>query len=275
MRWWRQWLARTRAVWKLPALEGSLVRVTGGRSRDGIVSKLAPRWSSYEIGQTVRRVRRHDVTLELDLSELVEWYAYWGFRDPSLDAALALCTRGMTVLDVGAHVGIFTLAFARMVGPEGEVHAVEPDATNYRKLLRHLELNPDITWVTVHHTAVSDRRRILQLETPNPHNRTPRVAAEGVTVQAIPLDDLGIEPNLIKMDIEGHEPYALAGARRTLARRPLLFLEVGDKPLAYAGSSTEQILEQLRRYGYRVTDRRTARAPVIPIGLTDVICRPA
>jgi FkbM family methyltransferase len=271
---WRRRLARLRSIWKAWPLEAVLVRATHGRSRDGLISKLVPRWTSYEIGRVVRRVRRHGVTLELDLSELVEWYAYWGFRDPSLEAALGLCREEMTVLDVGAHVGIFTLAFARAVGPAGWVHAVEPDATNHRKLLRHLELNPDITWVSVHNVAVSDRPRTLQLETPNPHNRTPRAAAAGVSVPAIAIDELRLEPDLIKLDIEGHEPYALAGATRTLARRPTLFIEIGDRPLAFAGSSTERMLDQLRGYGYRIADRRTGREPVIPVGLTDVICTP-
>lgn len=256
-------------------LERLLLRLTYGRSPDGFVSRLPPRWTSYEIGHTIRRVRRYGVNFELDLSEMVEWYTYWGFRDPSIDAALGLCSEGMTVVDVGAHVGVFTFAFARVVGPSGVVHAVEPDATNYAKLLRHLELNPEITWVRPHNVAVSDRREVLHLSNWNPHNRSPGVAASGVSVQAILLDDLGVAPDLIKMDIEGYEPRALGGASRTLAGRPLVFVEVSDPYLAQAGSSTEEVLNLLRSLGYRLIDRRTGREPVAPVGLTDVIAGPA
>ena len=266
--------ASARRIWKLPLLERGLVRLTAGRDPDGVIAKLPPRWTSYELGREVRRVRRYGANFELDLGEMVEWYAYWGFRDASLEAGLSLCRPGMSVLDVGAHVGLFTLAFARLVGPSGHVHAVEPDQANYARLLRNLERNPEITWVTPHNVAVSDRRRTLHLETPNPHNRAPRAAAEGVSVEAITLDDLGVSPDLVKMDIEGHEPQALAGASSTLAGHPSLLVEVGDHPLAFAGSSTRELLEQLRGYGYHLTDRRTGREPQVPIGLTDVICRP-
>jgi tRNA G37 N-methylase Trm5 len=48
---------------------------------------------------------------------------------------------GDVVVDIGAHVGYFTLIAARSVGPEGRVYAFEPDPENYALLVRNIELN--------------------------------------------------------------------------------------------------------------------------------------
>lgn len=265
-------LAAGRSVWKLPPLEQLLLRLTRNRPYEGFVSKLPPLWTSYRPGHAIRRVRRGGVHLELDLSQLAEWYAYWGFQEPSLDSALALCQPGMTVIDVGAHIGLFTLRFARIVGPEGHLHAIEPDRTNYARLRRHLDLNPDITWISTHNVGVSDSPGTIRIETLTEHNRSPRVSDTGDEVQAVPLDSLSIKPDLIKMDIEGYEPRALAGATETLADRPAMFVEVSHDLLLSQGSSAQELLDLLTGLGYRLVDQQTGRPPAMLLVHTDVIC---
>ena len=48
---------------------------------------------------------------------------------------------GMTAIDVGAHVGYYTLLFSRLVGEAGEVFAFEPEADNFEMLQRNIALN--------------------------------------------------------------------------------------------------------------------------------------
>src|ERR1035441_6724268 len=74
----------------------------------------------------------------------------WGFVDsvlhdqyePETKALLGSLIRpGMTVFDIGAHVGHYTLLAARIVGPTGRVYAFEPEPENFALLKRNVELN--------------------------------------------------------------------------------------------------------------------------------------
>jgi len=59
--------------------------------------------------------------------------------------------RGMVCWDIGAHVGFYTLLFAQLAGPEGEVYAFEPAADNLTFLLYHVAMNgfPNVEIVPV------------------------------------------------------------------------------------------------------------------------------
>src|SRR5437879_1660441 len=97
-----------RSVWKIPALERALVRRTNRHPYSGLVSKLPPLARDYRRG-TRRVAVRYGLRLDLDLSDLGNWYAYWGFTAPSHDALVRLCRPGATVVDVGANFGITAL----------------------------------------------------------------------------------------------------------------------------------------------------------------------
>ena len=63
---------------------------------------------------------------------------------------------GLTVIDIGAHVGLHTLMFSRRVGPTGRVLAIEPSPANARLLRSHIVWN-DCRNVEVIEAAVGDR----------------------------------------------------------------------------------------------------------------------
>jgi hypothetical protein len=111
-------------------------------------------------------------------------------------------------------------------------------------------LNPDIACLTLHHVAISDTQEQLLIDSPIPHNRSPRISSTGTSVTAVALDELGIEPDLVKIDIEGYETKALAGAGKTLAKRPVIFIETCDLLRREAGSSADELLGVLDARGY-------------------------
>lgn len=158
---------------------------------------------------------------------------------------------GMEVWDVGANVGLYTLAAARAVGPRGGVAAFEPMEANLAFLRRHLELN-DLGRVRVVDKAVSDRHGTLRMaegDSPSEFHADPEGSFE---VEAIPLDAWARDtaapaPSVIKIDVEGAEGAVLRGAEETLATaRPVLFLALhGDE-------ARRECREVLDRRGYRV-----------------------
>jgi FkbM family methyltransferase len=128
---------------------------------------------------------------------------------------------GMTVFDVGANVGYFTLLFSRAVGPQGHVYAFEPNPDNLARLHSHLALNA-CTNVTVIAAAASDRDGEAGFDGDGCEGHLSNTGV--LAVRTIRLDDFPT-PDLIKMDIEGGEALAVPGAQRILSeRRTIWFL---------------------------------------------------
>jgi FkbM family methyltransferase len=135
---------------------------------------------------------------------------------------------GDTVLDVGAHVGYYTLLSSVLVGPGGSVWAFEPNPQNAGFLRRHAQVNGCAN-VRVTEAAVSDEAGRARFDF-GTGSGTGRLAGGGaLEVATVRLDDFvrehGIAPAAVKIDVEGGELRVLEGARDTLAaHRPVLFL---------------------------------------------------
>lgn len=152
-------------------------------------------------------------------------HGFWlGHYEPKHQALLSHLVRdGMTVFDIGANVGFYTLAFARLVGRQGEVWAFEPDCRNVSYLLAHIDLN-GLDNVKVVQAAVGLRNDML------PFVRGPNFSVGKIGklsayfVPQVALDDLwssgkiGI-PHVMKIDVEGAEHAVLEGARGILMQR--------------------------------------------------------
>jgi FkbM family methyltransferase len=162
--------------------------------------------------------------------------------DGASDASVARPFReflkpGMVALDCGAHIGEYTLLFARLVGAAGEVHAFEPDPRIFPYLERNVSQN-GLANVRVQNVAVSDHvgREAYAVQ---PDGTTSSLArwAEVVTggtveVETTTLDDYARtnampRVDAVKIDVEGAEASVLAGAAGLLehSRPGLVFVE--------------------------------------------------
>ncbi len=139
---------------------------------------------------------------------------------------------GAVMLDIGANVGILSLIGARRVGPSGRVVAVEPLDKNVQ-LLCQSACHNGLANVEVWPVAASDRSRLVAMSThestSNAEVSLTRRGDEALLAQAVPLDPwlaaFG-RLDLVKIDVEGHEPLALAGMLGALRRfRPTLVSE--------------------------------------------------
>ena len=136
---------------------------------------------------------------------------------------------GMTVFDIGANAGFYTLAFSRLVGKQGHVWAFEPLAGKVEQLRQHIRLNR-ISNVGVIQAAVGDGPGMASLHVEEDGSMGSVVASGAYKVPLVSLDDLLADgvvpaPDVIKMDIEGSEAAALDGARMLLTKgRPTIFL---------------------------------------------------
>jgi FkbM family methyltransferase len=143
---------------------------------------------------------------------------------------------GDVVVDVGANVGVIALLAASLVQEEGQVVAVEPNPDNVQLLYRGIVLN-GYQNITVLPFAASGKRAIFSLTggTSNTHIIGANATHDGHLAQSIVLDEAlsGLSRlDFVKMDIEGHEPLALEGARALLKRhKPTLLIEFNPRCL--------------------------------------------
>jgi FkbM family methyltransferase len=155
---------------------------------------------------------------------------------------------GATVVDVGAHVGYYTLLAAELVGPRGRVFAFEPNPRNCAFLRSHVAAN-GLANVTVEESAVSDRSGMARFDF-GTGTGTGRLAHSGtLEVGTVALDEYcaahRIVPDAIKIDVEGAELDVLRGAEATIAARPpVLFLSTHGTHIHLA------CMEWLRERGY-------------------------
>ncbi len=193
----------------------------------------------------------------------------WGptrYERQYVRALRSMIRPGDTVYDVGANIGFYTLLFSRWVGSAGQVIAFEPDPDNVNLLETNLAEN-GCDNVRVFPLALGEQRGMREFSRDLVTGCTGRLGASltygemtlgdrrvhlsRVLVESIDrLVDGGLsKPFLIKLDIEGGEYHALAGARRTIEEyRPVIVSELTDP---------EQVLTYLRHCGYAIEDLDT------------------
>lgn len=163
---------------------------------------------------------------------------------------------GTVALDVGANVGSYSVLLGQWVGAGGRVYAFEPAPDVFEGLARHIALNHVQNVVCPVAAAVGDRDGVARL-TISPTAGESRLAApsdscaeEGVAVVSIDrfCARERIEPDFIKIDVEGWELAALRGARETIGRRRdslALFVEMHPSVWPLIGVSKDQVLAEL------------------------------
>lgn len=166
---------------------------------------------------------------------------------------------GDQVIDVGAHIGTFTVAFGRTVGSGGRVLAIEPGAEPFALLEENIQRNGVAGWARASHALVTDRAgRFRAVETPDHTSATHYLEdADAPPIPCLALDALAadLRPDrplrLIKIDVEGMELSVLHSARALIRRhRPLLYLEVVAAQLARYGVRVDDVEAFLRAEGY-------------------------
>ena len=180
--------------------------------------------------------------------------------EPEIAAALLRWTQtGDTVVDIGANIGLFTAQLARAVGPTGTVHAFEPEPANHALLAGNMARN-GFGQVRLHAAALGAEPGTTQLHTSDfnggMHRLYDSVVCSGpaVDVPVYRIDDVfaATELHLIKIDVEGYEPWVLQGAERCLRASPRLKIisEYCPPSMLEAGTLPSDMLHRLLGLGY-------------------------
>ncbi len=163
-------------------------------------------------------------------------------------AVMAAATPGLIVADVGAHIGLYSIAIAKRVEPQGRVFAFEPDAGNRRFLMKNIELNQVQEHVTVVPLAVGSKEQEIGFrEGRSTDSAVSPDSDTRVSMQSLDRFFRDLSMDLLKVDVEGYELEVLLGARGLLkdqGRKPRrIFVEV--HPFAWSNSGTMSDLVSL------------------------------
>lgn len=188
------------------------------------------------------------------------------YESPFSRQLMLACRPGDIVWDVGANVGHYSLSFSQWVGNSGKVFAFEPDRVNLRELRSACGGRQNVEICEFGLSDKAERRSFLE---GNDSDRSvSRVlepgepVPEGATDVELQTGDTVIQsgkaavPNVIKIDVEGHELSVLKGLQRALSNERLrnVFVEVHFSILERSGRADDpkKIEDILKRSGFKL-----------------------
>lgn len=177
-----------------------------------------------------------------------------------LDEAIlvgALISRGETVVDIGAHVGYYTLLASRAVGRRGHVVAFEPQPGNAALLRANVARNGARNVRVIEAAAWSEPTRLtLRCDPANSgDNRIARDSdSDAVSVTGVRVDSVIDRANVIKIDAQGTDHVALRGLSGLVALgRTTALVEFWPHGVRAFGDDPLAVIEEYRSLGYRLT----------------------
>jgi len=200
-------------------------------------------------------------------------FANWGAgHNKGFITCIEACRGKTCVFDVGAHVGLVALPAASVLADGGWVHAFEPSDANHAYLNQHIEWNGPARVKPVKAlVGASDKKEVPFFESYGVHGQNSIILKNEsvLTSEAggyekklrpqISIDayakEHGLQPQVIKIDVEGAELGVLEGAEKTIASaRPLIILSVHPREIELAGRSLAELKALVAKMGYDIRD---------------------
>jgi FkbM family methyltransferase len=169
---------------------------------------------------------------------------------------------GDTVIDIGAHIGRYTITSSKQVGKTGKVVAIEADPDNFQLLKRNIALNKLTNVMPLNYAVFSERTRMKLYEQSASAKYNSLMLARAartknyVEVEADTLDSIlklneVNQVNWIKIDVEGAEFEVLKGSAKTLSSENMsLLIEIHN--IEDPGHH-HNIVDFLKYHNYEIT----------------------
>lgn len=195
------------------------------------------------------------------------WYRYFpeGYEADTYALLKKHIKPGAHIIDIGAHIGLFSACASQLTGPNGKTICFEPTPGTYALLLKTMKLNHCDNVIPVQ-AAVSDKVGDATFyvsnadEGCNSNSLVKNRAEKDFTTYAVKLvtidsvtAEYSLTPTLIKVDVEGAELDTLKGGVATFKKhRPILVIGLHPAFIKQKGDSLEAIWDLLKEANYRV-----------------------
>ncbi len=178
------------------------------------------------------------------------------------------CKPGMTVIDIGAHLGLMSVIIAKLVGKKGKVYAFEPTPSTFALLKKIIVLNKFTEIISPINKAASNFTGLVDFfvddhEGSNANSLVNR-SDKNRTSQKTEVDTLDniveglklAKLDLIKIDAEGSELDVMNGAKKSIDKyKPIIILAIHPPLIKNNGQRTEDIYDLIQSLGYTVNFR--------------------
>jgi len=187
------------------------------------------------------------------------WYGY--YEKPVALLLEEFIKDDSTILDIGAHIGYFTLVAAQRA-KNGKIYAFEPVTELFQKLQRNIDENGLLNAEALNY-AVGDSEEDSLIHLSSPDNTgmsslRPPENYSGIseTIRLITIDgwinqEKIATVDIVKLDVEGCELLALRGMEKLLLnQKPVLIVEINAETLGYFNFSPKDVMDYLDHLGY-------------------------
>jgi FkbM family methyltransferase len=236
-----------------------------------LLKKIIPPNYLYKQG-SFRYVKRDDINYKLDISNVVDHYLYFGFKDSSYDSIIEEIKKSKIILDVGANIGITALYYAS-INTKAQIFAFEPHPETFKRANDNIELNK-FKNIHLFNIGLAQKKESLKLYEVNQKNPgMNRILSDyknlpfkRINVEI--LDQFCLENNIskidfIKIDVEGFEYFVLLGGGEVIQKsKPILFIELDDNNLRENNKSAKELIDLLKKFGYKEFCRADNLMPV-------------
>ncbi len=230
-------------------------------------------------GVRVRLSNEHIVRLDPDFMQ----YRHFGTRhNEAWRFCIEACRGKRNFVDVGAHIGLYTIPAALVMQHTGRVIAFEPGKKNHEVLLRHIAMN-DVHNVCSYNCLLGDEEKTVSfyedVVSPSAMNSVAKSAKIAQKTdryvehkcRQLTLDQIcaseDIKPQVVKVDVEGAELFVLHGARKMFSEaRPLVFLSIHPGRMSLLGHCPEDILRFIGSVDYEVRTTDNSKPSEISFG---------
>jgi len=189
---------------------------------------------------------------------------------------ISLLNKGDCFIDIGAHIGYYSLLASQIVGETGTVYAFEPTKTTFDMLKLNAQNSKNLV---CYNNAVYSEKTTLTFSDfgirYSSYNsvKEGRFLEENIIGESFEIDSIvldawikneGIKPSYIKIDAESTESEILQGMEYTLSEfKPILSIEVGDLGLEGVASSRSNI-DFIMKFGYDVFELKNGLTKHVP-----------
>jgi FkbM family methyltransferase len=180
-----------------------------------------------------------------------------------LDGFIEHAAEGMTLLDIGSHYGLFTLAALHYGGPDAQVVAVDPSRGVKRIFEANLQLAGVKNRVCFIEAAMGAQEGFLNMLSTDAageemfipsQKRSDSISIPMVTISKV-VEGMSRSPAHLKIDVEGYEEEVIKGGLPFIAeKRPIIFLELHGEMMRASGKSPLAVLRMLTGLGYQLQE---------------------
>ncbi|MGK7922007.1 MAG: FkbM family methyltransferase [Trichodesmium sp.] len=198
--------------------------------------------------------------------------------------------KGDCFIDIGTHIGYYSVLAAKIVGNEGKVFAFEPELSNYQKILENISLN-NLSNIQLFNLALSSESKETHLffnqdndgghalwdVGKHPFNQKSLQSQTMQNIQQSTLDDILSQQQdisqikIIKIDTEGAEVNVIKGAVNTISKYnvPYIICEINRFGLKQMGTNEAELREfmnTLKYESYLITSDKSNQLIKLELG---------